>query len=227
MITLLVFMIRYLRIYKFFRLLNCALIFLVLPVTSAFAATLSCAVPGQSTSGTLSVNNSSITEPLAISNLSVGASVDISATATTGGNRTVSFSLTAGSGTGPAPASFALNANGATGTSSFTNSNVAGTADIDIALSSAQNGNRTIDWTATCAAATTATVTIANTTDGTEPGTDGVLTVSQSVVSPTNTVIAYSVGGSATPGSDYTALSGTITILAGQLTATIDVEVLD
>src|SRR5690606_10616090 len=45
--------------------------------------------------------------------------------------------------------------------------------------------------------------------------------------SSTNTVISYTIGGSATAGSDYTALTGTVTIFAGQLTATIDVEVLD
>ncbi len=74
----------------------------------------------------------------------------------------------------------------------------------------------------------TATVTIANTTNGTEAGAvAGVMTVTQTKASATNTVIAYSVGGTATSGSDYTALSGTVTILAGSTTATINIPVID
>ncbi len=72
-----------------------------------------------------------------------------------------------------------------------------------------------------------ATVTIANTTNGAEPATNGLMTVTQTAVSATNTVIAYSIGGTATSGSDYTALSGTVTILAGATTATIPIPVLD
>ena len=72
------------------------------------------------------------------------------------------------------------------------------------------------------------TVTIANTTNGSETGpTPGVMTVTQSAVSATNTVIAYTLGGTATSGTDYTALSGTVTILAGATTATISIPILD
>ena len=45
--------------------------------------------------------------------------------------------------------------------------------------------------------------------------------------SDTDTVISYTVSGDATAGSDYTTLSGTVTILANTTTATIDVSVLD
>ena len=45
--------------------------------------------------------------------------------------------------------------------------------------------------------------------------------------SDTDTVISYTVTGDATAGSDYTALSGTVTIMAGSTTATIDVTVID
>jgi Calx-beta domain/Domain of unknown function DUF11 len=73
-----------------------------------------------------------------------------------------------------------------------------------------------------------ATVSIANTTNGVETGPiNGVMTVTQTAVSSTNTVLAYSVGGTATSGSDYTALSGTVTILAGATTATISIPVID
>lgn len=70
-------------------------------------------------------------------------------------------------------------------------------------------------------------VIIANTTDGSEPATNGQLTVSQDIVSTTDTVIAYSVTGTATPGTDYTTLSGTATIPSGTLSTVIDVAVLD
>ena len=74
----------------------------------------------------------------------------------------------------------------------------------------------------------TATVTIANTTNGAEAGPSaGVMTITQSKASITNTVIAYTVTGTATSGTDYTVLSGTVTILAGQTTATITIPVID
>jgi Calx-beta domain/Domain of unknown function DUF11 len=73
-----------------------------------------------------------------------------------------------------------------------------------------------------------ATVTIANTTNGAEAGpVNGVMTVTQTAASATNTVISYSVAGTATSGSDYTALSGTVTILAGSTTATINIPVIN
>ncbi|RMF68154.1 MAG: hypothetical protein D6742_05800, partial [Cyanobacteria bacterium J069] len=70
-------------------------------------------------------------------------------------------------------------------------------------------------------------VAIAQTADGAEPNVPGQFTVSLSQAAATNTVVAYSVGGTATAGSDYTALSGTVTIPAGSLSATINVPVLD
>jgi Calx-beta domain len=73
----------------------------------------------------------------------------------------------------------------------------------------------------------TAAVSIANTTNGAEPATNGLMTVTQTAVSATNTVIAYSLSGTAASGTDYTALSGTVTILAGATTATIPIPILD
>jgi hypothetical protein len=72
----------------------------------------------------------------------------------------------------------------------------------------------------------TATVSIAATTQAAEPATDGLFTVTQSAVAAANTDLIYSIGGSATGGADYTALTGTVTIPAGSTTATIDVTVL-
>ena len=73
-----------------------------------------------------------------------------------------------------------------------------------------------------------AQVSIAATTNGAETGpVNGVFTVTQTAASSTDTVLSYSVGGTAAPGSDYTALSGTVTISAGATSATITVTVTD
>ena len=73
-----------------------------------------------------------------------------------------------------------------------------------------------------------ALVSIAATTpNAAEPGTNGRFTVTMSLVASTDTVVSYTIGGTAIAGADYTALSGTVTILAGSTTATIDVPVLD
>ena len=71
----------------------------------------------------------------------------------------------------------------------------------------------------------TANVSIASTTDANEAGAvDGQFTVTQSVTSATDTIISYSIAGTATAGgTDYTTLSGSVTVLAGDTTATIDV----
>ena len=73
-----------------------------------------------------------------------------------------------------------------------------------------------------------ATVSIAATANGNEAGpTSGIFTLTQTKPSSVDTVLSYTVGGSATAGSDYTALSGTVTIPAGATTATISVPVID
>ena len=87
----------------------------------------------------------------------------------------------------------------------------------------------------------TATVTItdypttvsiaASDATGSEPGTDdGLLTVTldNGKVAPTGGIaVTYTVAGNATAGTDYTTLPGTVTILPGQSSATITVDVLD
>jgi len=72
-----------------------------------------------------------------------------------------------------------------------------------------------------------ATVSIANTTDSSEPTSDGTLTVTLSAASSTDTTISYSVSGTATGGTDYASLSGSITIPAGSTSGTLTVDVSD
>src|SRR5204862_6222788 len=81
--------------------------------------------------------------------------------------------------------------------------------------------------TVTIQDANTAPVWISPIANGAEPATAGTFRVAQTLASSTDTVVNYSIGGTATAGSDYTALSGTVTILAGQLTADISVPVLN
>ncbi len=88
-----------------------------------------------------------------------------------------------------------------------------------------------ITATVDIADAETAIVSIIKTADGveSETPTNGQFQVTQTAISPSDTVIAYIVTGTAQPGAgnDYVTLSGTVTIPAGQTTATIDVTVLN
>ena len=72
---------------------------------------------------------------------------------------------------------------------------------------------------------------VAKTTDGAEVNgatpSQGVLTVSQGRISTQPTTVAYSVTGTATSGTDFTALSGSVTIPVGDTSATVPVSILE
>ena len=72
-----------------------------------------------------------------------------------------------------------------------------------------------------------AVVSIAATANGDEAGADGEFTVTISQTSSTDTVIDYTVAGSAVEGTDFGSLSGQVTVLAGQTTATIEIPTID
>ncbi len=107
--------------------------------------------------------------------------------------------------------------------------------DYTISLSSAASSTgASVSLGATTAVTTTitdndvATVSIAATTDADEAGlVNGEFTVTLSNPSSTDTVINYTVAGSASSGNDFTPLSGTVMILAGSTSATISVPVAD
>lgn len=103
---------------------------------------------------------------------------------------------------------------------------VSGDADITLDASAA-NRTATVNITDN----DTATVSIAKILDGSETDTpmDGLFRVTQSAISSTDTIVNYTVSGTATPGvgNDYTTLTGTVTILAGNTTADITVAVLN
>ena len=108
-----------------------------------------------------------------------------------------------------------------------------GSETVEVTLASITSGDPDITLNSAPAIVTildndVAEVTVAATDGiGLEPVDNGQFTVSLSNPSDTDTVITYSVTGDATPGSDYSPLSGTVTVLAGNTTATIDVTVLD
>ena len=60
-----------------------------------------------------------------------------------------------------------------------------------------------------------------------EPMTNGQFTVTLGAEATNDTVIGYSITGTATAGDDYAPLSGEVTISATETSATIDVSVLD
>ena len=88
--------------------------------------------------------------------------------------------------------------------------------------------NSTASGTATIVDDDTATVSITATDAAAgEPGDNGQFTVSLSGVSDTNTVVSYTIGGTAASGDDFAPLTGTVTIAAGSTSAEIDVSVVD
>jgi hypothetical protein len=74
---------------------------------------------------------------------------------------------------------------------------------------------------------TGATVTIQKTDDAAEPSDTGTFTVSRTGSTSAALDVSYAVSGTATAGTDYTTLSGTVTIASGQSSATITVSPID
>ena len=68
------------------------------------------------------------------------------------------------------------------------------------------------------------TVTVSTTKNAADPATAGIFTVEREGDLTQALVVNYDVGGSATPGTDYTALTGTVTIPAGQASTSISVK---
>ncbi|WP_218058918.1 Calx-beta domain-containing protein, partial [Flavobacterium crassostreae] len=64
------------------------------------------------------------------------------------------------------------------------------------------------------------------TTDGVEPATDGLFTVSLNNPVSTPTTVTYTVSGTATAGTDYVTLTGTVVIPANTTSVTIPVVVM-
>ena len=163
---------------------------------------------------------------------SAAASVDTMVTYSVGGSATSGNDFTALSGT----VTIAAGSTSATiNVATINDALVEATEDVIVTLTgfTARDPNVTIDGANDVATLDiidndTATVSIANTTDGDETGpVAGVFTVTQTAAASVDTVLTYSVGGSATSGNDFTALSGTVTIAAGSTSATINVATIN
>ncbi|MDJ0893046.1 MAG: DUF2341 domain-containing protein, partial [Gammaproteobacteria bacterium] len=104
---------------------------------------------------------------------------------------------------------------------------VTATATVD--LGGGSYGDTSEFSTAVLVTDTTLVSIAANDATAGEPGDHGQFTVDLGVPNSTGgpVTVSYSVGGSAAGGSDYTTLSGTVTVADGARTATIDVSVLD
>jgi hypothetical protein len=175
------------------------------------------------TDGTFSVNLSSVSPDDVIVNYGV------TGTATSGSD----YAPLSGTVTIPAGQTFAL-----IDVAVLDDTLVEGTETVVVTLSDLSSADGTVALDSNVGNLTsslnitdddTAKVSVKRFQDAIEgtPGTNGVFTVSISALSATATVVNYTVGGNATSGVDYTALSGSVSIPAGNLSANINVPVLD
>ncbi|HEY8956995.1 Calx-beta domain-containing protein, partial [Chitinophaga sp.] len=94
----------------------------------------------------------------------------------------------------------------------------------------AGNGNATVNITDNeSSAPANMVVTATKGADGAEPATNGNFAISlpAGITSSEDITVNYTITGTATPGADYTALTGTVVIPAGQNSVTIPVTVTD
>ncbi|MEZ4272610.1 MAG: DUF4038 domain-containing protein [Myxococcota bacterium] len=86
------------------------------------------------------------------------------------------------------------------------------------------------DWLLLLTSAATQIAKVSGTAtdaNASEPSNPGLLTISRSGSLSGDLVVSYQVGGTATPGVDYQALPGTLTLPNGQASATIVIEPID
>lgn len=104
-------------------------------------------------------------------------------------------------------------------------------ADVSDPDSTPGNGPSGEDDEASVTVLPTATgvnqVTVATVANAAEPAQDGQFVVTLAKAAATDTTVTYAVGGTATAGADYTALTGTVVIAAGETSAVIDIGVID
>ncbi|WP_346320927.1 Calx-beta domain-containing protein [Chitinophaga sp. YIM B06452] len=106
--------------------------------------------------------------------------------------------------------------NGASATFAFTASTTAGSGTVNITDNDNTTANRVIS--------------ITKTADAAEPGTNGTFRVSlpAGVIASENITVTYNVTGTATPGTDYTALTaGNVVIAAGTNGTNIQLAIID
>ncbi|ACU62526.1 Calx-beta domain-containing protein [Chitinophaga pinensis] len=104
-----------------------------------------------------------------------------------------------------------------------------GTATTAGAFTAGTSNTATVNINDNDNTTTNKVITIAAANDGTEPGTNAAFTVSlpAGVTVDEDVTVNFSVAGTATAGTDYTAIGTAVMILAGQNSATLAVPVLD
>ncbi|MGF6849823.1 gliding motility-associated-like protein [Chitinophaga sp. W3I9] len=90
-------------------------------------------------------------------------------------------------------------------------------------------GNATVNITDDENTAANRALTVTKVTDASEPGTNGAFKISlpSNIASSEDITVNYTIGGTATSGTDYAAITGTITIPAGQDSVIIPVTVIN
>ena len=94
---------------------------------------------------------------------------------------------------------------------------------------STTNASATVDITDATNTPANRTLSIAKLNDAAEPGTSGRVSIAlpTGITATENISVSYTVGGTATAGTDYAALTGTATILAGQNGVIVPISVID
>jgi gliding motility-associated-like protein/uncharacterized repeat protein (TIGR01451 family) len=94
---------------------------------------------------------------------------------------------------------------------------------------STTNGNATVNITDDENTTTNKTLTVLKTADGAEPVTNGNFNISlpAGITASQDITVNYAITGTATSGSDYTALTGTVILPAGQNSVSVPVAVSD
>ncbi|WP_185096823.1 Calx-beta domain-containing protein [Chitinophaga barathri] len=103
-----------------------------------------------------------------------------------------------------------------------------GSTDSFTFAASATNASAAVNITDNDNSDANRVLSITKTQDGTEPGTNGAFSISlpAGIRASENITVTYTIAGSATGGADYAALSGTVTLLAGQNAVALPVNVL-
>lgn len=132
---------------------------------------------------------------------------------------------------GPASATIPAGTTSATVAIAVVNDNlVEGSETISVSLGAVTAGTANVGTpnsaTNTLADNDSATVSIANTINGSEPSTNGVLTLTQTNPASTATTLTLSYSGTGTNGSDYTA-PASVTIPANATSATVTLAMID
>jgi gliding motility-associated-like protein len=104
-----------------------------------------------------------------------------------------------------------------------------GTADSFAFKASAASGTASLNITDNDSTPLNRSLSIVKTLDGAEPGTDGLFSVSlpAGVTTTADITVNYTIGGTALAGTDYTTLTSSVVIPAGQTSIAMPVDVIN